>query len=85
MKKGEIVVVRTYGNRPEICRVWEIAPDVIYICSEENYHILVEGGEGLWPVGIPKGDVFCYDPSLDIESCKEDSKLWDKLYSYGDG
>jgi hypothetical protein len=61
--KGDKVIVRTFGNKPVVCKVWEVTPQVVAVCSEENFEILSQGKEGLWPVGILKCDVFKYTPN----------------------
>ncbi len=63
--RGDKVIVRTYGDEPKIVRVWEVLPDIVLVCSEENYRILGSGRIGLWPVGFPKEDVFRYNPQQD--------------------
>lgn len=77
--KGDKVIVRSYGGEPKVLRIWEIARDVIFVCSEENFTVLSDGGEGLWPVGVPKEDVFRYNPKVILT----DSMNWDQLNVYG--
>jgi hypothetical protein len=82
--KGDKVVIRTFGGEPRIVRVWEIAEKVIAICSEENYQSLVNGNDGLSPVGFPKKDVFRYNPSQEkmLKNWRNDPALWAHLSSY---
>ncbi len=77
--KGDMVIVRSYGGEPKVLRIWEIAQDVIFVCSEENFNVLSDGGEGFWPVGVPKEDVFRYNPKVTLT----DSMNWDQLNVYG--
>lgn len=82
--KGDVVVVRSFGGEPRIVRVWEVAERVILVCSEENYKTLISGKKGLWPVGIPKKDVFRYNPTQAnvLKNWKNDPALWEHLASY---
>ena len=82
--KGDTVVVRAFGGEPKIVRVWEIKEGFILICSEENYETLRNGSKGLMPVGIPKNDVFRYNPSQEklLKNWQRDPDLWKHLVSY---
>jgi hypothetical protein len=82
--RGDQVVVRTAGGEPRLVRVWDVAGEVVLICSEENYQTLVSGKEGLWPVGFPKKDVFGYNPSQEkmLRNWKTDRAMWEHLASY---
>lgn len=82
--QGDTVVVRTLGGQPKIVRVWQIKETFILICSEENYKSLKNGNKGLMPVGIPKQDVFRYNPSQDkmLKNWQRDSNLWNHLVNY---
>lgn len=80
--RGEMVVVRAFGNEPLVRRVWKATPEAVFICDEENYQRLIAGKEGYWPVGFPKKDVFCYDATLVdklIDNYESDLSLWDDL------
>jgi hypothetical protein len=76
--KGEKVIVRSYGNKPLVRRVWEVTPKVVFICSEENYQALSNGKDGLLPVGFPREYVYRYNPKIDISK----QVSWDKLTTY---
>jgi len=73
--KGDKVNVRAFGNERLVRRVWEVTPDVVLICSEENYMALENGEDGLWPVGILRGDVFNFVPDYK-------GKQWESLTQY---
>lgn len=76
--KGDIVLVRSFRDRPLIRRVWEVTSESVFICSEENYRNLSSGKEGLLPVGFPREYVYSYNPKIDISK----PILWDKLTAY---
>lgn len=83
--RGATVVVRTFGGKPAIGRVWRATDDWVEVCSEENYQSLIRGEGGLWPVGIPREDVFQYEPVLSaalLKNWQYEPVLWDKLAPY---
>jgi hypothetical protein len=82
--KGDLVIARAFGGKPNIVRVWEVTQKVILICSEENYQILVNGKKGLFPVGVPREDVFRYNPSQEkmLRNWQRDPDLWKHLVNY---
>ena len=75
--KGDKVIVRTFRGQPLIRRVWEVAQDVVFICSEENYKALSSGEDGLLPVGFPREYVYRYNAKIDIENV-----VWNQLNTY---
>lgn len=75
--RGDKVIVRSYGNKPLVRRVWEVTPDAIFICSEENYKTLIRGEDGLLPVGFPREFVYRYNSNVNVKSI-----AWDKLTVY---
>ncbi len=80
--KGDKVIVQAFGGEPLIRRVWEVSPEAVFICSEENYHTLARGEEGLWPVGFLKEFVFCYNSEIDLENWRSAPALWGQLIPY---
>ena len=76
--QGDKVIVRAYGDRPLVRRVWEVSSGAVFICSEENYKALVNGQEGLEPVGFPKEYVYKYTPKIDLGK----RITWDSLNVY---
>lgn len=76
--KGDKVIVRTFGNKPVVCQVWEADLEIVAVCSPQNYEALSRGEEGLWPVGFPREDVYRYNPMVDLKS----HIAWDKLTAY---
>jgi hypothetical protein len=75
--KGDKVIVRTFRNKPLVRRVWEVASDVVFICSEENYQTLLSGKEGLLPVGFPREYVYRYNSKIDLNQVS-----WNQLNQY---
>lgn len=82
--EGDTVVVRAYRGEPKLARVWKIGTGFIFVCSEANYQVLKSGKKGLWPVGVPKEDVFRYNPKQDnlLKNWRNDPVLWEHLVHY---
>jgi hypothetical protein len=76
--KGDTVIVRSFGDKPLVRRVWEVTSEIVFICSEENYNVLSSGKEGLLPVGFPREYVYRYNPKINISS----RISWDNLAIY---
>ncbi len=53
----ELVILRSYGGRPLIRRIFETTERVVFVTDDERSKDLVS-------VGIPREDVFKYDPAL---------------------
>ncbi len=87
---GDHVIVREYGNRPVLCRVWEVTSDKIWIVAEEDFERLksLKGAnlpENCFPVGFPKSEVFVFNSELYkevLDKYQEDPSVWDKLTVY---
>jgi hypothetical protein len=62
--RGKTVVVRTFGDRPLVRRVWDADADAVYITDDVQYQRLVAGEPALNPVGFPWEDVYEVEPSL---------------------
>lgn len=83
MPRGDRVIVRAFGKKALVRRVWEELPGVVYIVTEENYGALIAGATGLWPVGFPRDDVFIYDATMDIpQRAEQPSEFWETLKPY---
>jgi hypothetical protein len=79
--RGEKVIVRAFGNEPLVRRIWEVFPDIIYICSEEGYEKLMAGEEWM-PVGFHREDVYHYDPTVAavlLENWRSNPTFWEHL------
>lgn len=63
--QGELVVLKTFGDRPRIAKVWDIYDDVVVICGEENYARLVAGLFDITPIGFKAHDVFVCTPEIE--------------------
>ncbi len=57
LKKGEMVVAKTYGGGEVERRVWEDIGETVYLCSERQYEALNKGWDAPMPIGFPKQDV----------------------------
>jgi len=62
--KGQLVIVRSYGNEPLIRRIWEVRNHLVYIINDEEYKKLTSGQRAIEPIGFPKEDVFKYSPEI---------------------
>lgn len=83
--RGDLVIVRAYGNVPLIRRVWDENDCTVYIINDEQLQLLMKGKEALEPVGFPREDVFKYNPELaaSMDQLYKDGKWdWDKLRSF---
>jgi len=78
--RGEYVIVRAYGGRPLIRRVWDVGEKVVYITNDQQLKLLIEGaGNAIGPIGFPKEDVFRYDREI-VELLNDKQNFtWDKL------
>jgi hypothetical protein len=77
--RGETVIVRAFGGKPLIKKVWSLGARVIYLIDAEELEKLLAGREALSPIGFPKEDVFRYDPELarDLEGV-----VWSELSNW---
>ena len=80
--QGDTVVIREFGGRPLIRRVWAANDDVVFVCSEERYKHLLAGEDDRYPVGFPREYVYQYDESIvvTLQSLWEvDPTVWSSL------
>jgi hypothetical protein len=75
--KGDKVIVRAFRNKPLVRRVWEVTPEAVFICSEENYQTLASGKDGLLPVGFPREYVYRYNAKINLDQIS-----WNQLSQY---
>jgi len=74
--RGDLVIVRAFGGKPLIRRVWNEVEHGVYITNDTIFKKLMAGENGtIQPVGFPREDVFRYDPEL--------AKDMDTLYCTG--
>lgn len=62
--RGELVIVRAFGNQPLLRRLWEIDNYAAYITDDKQYQLLCNGNNALEPIGFPIEDVYKYDPEI---------------------
>jgi len=86
---GETVLVREFGGRPVICKVWEVTREKVYICTEENFEILKAHKDkpfpsNRFPIGFPKEDVFRYNPKRKaiLDNWRNNPKFWEQMVRY---
>lgn len=75
--RGDKVIVRSFGDRPLVRRVWAADEEGVYISAEGEYQKLSRGEEALSPVGFPREDVFRFDPEIAATAEHEDAALMD--------
>jgi hypothetical protein len=62
--RGEKVIVRTYGNVPVICKVWDVDKNRVLVCDEAAFLEMLKGTAprpDCFPIPFPKDLVFKYD------------------------
>lgn len=80
--RGELVIVRAYGNEPLVRRVWETTLEAVYIATEENYQrLLVRHQDAMNAAGFHREDVFVYEPDTaeKVLTDWENKRWWDSL------
>jgi len=61
--RGEQVIVRSFGGKPLIRKIWEVKEDVILIVEDSQFQLLINNDiRAVGPIGFPKEDVFRFDP-----------------------
>jgi hypothetical protein len=78
--KGDFVLLRAFEG-PLIGRVVEVADDVIWIASDDQFSLLAKGLPSADPVGFPRRDVFQYDPKLEKDTARGKVN-WSRLKPY---
>ena len=83
--RGDLVIVRTYGGKPLVRRVWGVGPNSVYITNDEQFQKLINNVPALEPISFPKEDVFVYDRKLvvSMEDMDKSGKFnWSKVVPY---
>jgi len=57
--RGDIVMVRAYGGKALLRRVWDVGERVVYVTNDKEFDKLAAGEPAVEPIGFPKEDVFC--------------------------
>ena len=78
--KGDFVILRTFEG-PRVRRVLELADDVVWIVTDDEFYKEINGVPSLEPVGFPYRDVFQYDPGLEKEIASGQVN-WSRLKPY---
>ena len=76
--KGELVIIRTLGDRPKINKVWQVEDDIVFACNESRFDELESGSADFPPIGFPIEDVYFYDEVL-YNEVKQNNEMWEKL------
>lgn len=81
--RGDLVIVRAFGGKPLIRRVWEEVERGVYITDDALFQRLMAGENGtIQPVGFPREDVFKFDSDLAAamdDLVKDEKWDWTKL------
>ncbi len=83
--RGDLVIVKAYGEKPLIRRIWNSNENVVYITNDEQFQLLIAGKDAIEPIGFPREDVFKYDQKLatSMERLHHNKKWdWNKLKSW---
>ena len=76
--KGQLVIVRAFGNEPHIRRVLEADQDVAVITDDEQLALISNGQPGL-RVCIHRSEIFNFDQKA-LETYKRTERMdWAKL------
>ncbi len=74
--RGQIVIVRAFGDKPLVRRVWDADDEAVYISGEAEFQRRSEGKDAPPPVPFPRHDVYEYDPSVNPDA---DHFRWERL------
>ena len=61
---GATVLVRAYGDKALIRRVWAVHGPAVYITGDAEYERLMAGEAAPDPIPFPAGDVFRLEPGM---------------------
>lgn len=78
--KGQMVIIRSFGDKPLIRRVWDTSENLVYITNDKQFQLLIEGKKAIEPIGFPREDIFQYDP--EIAKSLNKGCDWNKLKSW---
>lgn len=76
--RGDLVIVRAYGEEPLIRIIWAEEKEAVFITDDMNYKLLSAGQNAIQPIGFHWEDVFKFDDIL-AKDMKQlyDSGKWD--------
>lgn len=64
MFRSDVVLCRAAGDQPLIRRVWSIADDGVFICTQQNFQLWEEQEFEPVAVKVPFGAVYEHDEQL---------------------
>lgn len=77
--RGDTVIVRAFGGKPLLLRVWSVGARVVYLTDDGGIERMRAGAEAVPPLGFPKEDVFKYEAAAAASLKRVD---WSKLTPY---
>jgi hypothetical protein len=80
--RGDLVIARTYGDRPVVLRVWDHGPRSIYLTDENHFTMMSSGRAVHMTVGFPRDDVYEFDESIATQALARPvwgPEEWDSL------
>jgi hypothetical protein len=82
--RGQQVIVRSYGGKPLIRKIWEVKEGAILIMEEAQFQLFVKNDlRAIGPIGFPREDVFKFDSKF--ANLTSDSNFdWTKLERFAD-
>ncbi len=83
--RGDLVIVRAFGNRPLLRRVWDATSTRVYVLDEDSFQRRQANKDALAPMGWPRDVVFYHDEKLLtdlVRGYKANPTLWKQLKIY---
>ena len=81
--RGQKVIVRAYGDKPEVVLIWQLVDMIVVITDEDGYKKLMNGdADSPMPIGFKRELVYEYDgtlPSALNDLWEAGSWMWEGL------
>lgn len=75
---GDTVIIRTFGNRPKIRKIWDYNDLAVFVCLEAQYMEYRAGNLQPKEIGFPISDVYIYEEGVS----EGDNIDWARLKPY---
>lgn len=83
--RGDRVIVKAFGNRPLLRRVWDVSSTKVYVLDEESFQRRQVHEDTSLPMAWRRDVVFCHDEKLFAglaRDYKTNPTLWKQLVVY---
>lgn len=77
--RGETVIVRAFGGKPLVMKVWSVGARVVYLTDKADLEKMLAGAEVPPPIGFPREDVFKYNAEA---AANLNATIWPKLVKW---